>query len=820
MKEKQLQDVLKPQIDRICSESSGAERHSRISALYKRYAYHPIYSLRMALGLFTQIPFLMAAYYFLSNYEVLKRQRFLFIRDLSRPDMILWGVNLLPIVMTLINMLSACIAPGFGRKETLKAWGIAILFLALLYTSPAALLLFWTCNNLWGLIENLRLHYVAEGKSPFAAMFENFFAISRSLPNSFAGSRFAKFALLAVFLVATHAVVSASLSYYVAEAMLAITLCETTLLFQAVFVTRREKKRILPPWLNALPWISAVVLGLLFYGSFWKYFSLGANNVSEARGASFDIFNVFAHVSRGGARNARLIVIGFFICLVMIIVFARVGRKADIFERQTPSGWDYAMIALSAIIPGTLQMLNNLDYLSVRTVWIYYLVLVGLVFAVYLMVSFVWRGQFSKRDIALIVSVFMFCLIINPSTQRYFRRYGLPTLVFALVFLPSVAFAVSRERNSRNITLLLLVSIIFPLVNFLAKPDSINLSGSGPVFIEKSVEIPEENRDSVFLLVYDAIPDLETIEALGIGSVRLREILRSYGFKVYPNTYSIGNHSLLSMGLTYDIARSPAEKSTQYLRDLCAGDSKVFRIFSRNSYSTCTIQDNYMTGGHSFTDESFPPVRRVVVFEKESLLSLLMGILVGEFRFDVIISANTSDESFHEFLRGTAVKKEGSWFTAAHYNLPGHSQNLGALRPDETEVFVERYVEALAEMGKDIEAILINKPSAIIILIGDHGPYLTGDGFQWNPLSNYPLDEITELMIRDRFGTLVAIRWPDPERASKYDANLLVNQDIFPVVFAYLADSEKPLDLMVKEKKSVIKERVFIDNGVFIKQHE
>jgi hypothetical protein len=44
----------------------------------------------------------------------------------------------------------------------------------------------------------------------------------------------------------------------------------------------------------------------------------------------------------------------------------------------------------------------------------------------------------------------------------------------------------------------------------------------------------------------------------------------------------------------------------------------------------------------------------------------------------------------------------------------------------------------------------------------------------------------------------------------------LVNQDIFPAVFAYLADSETPLDLMVKEKKSVIKERVFIDNGVFI----
>jgi hypothetical protein len=124
------------------------------------------------------------------------------------------------------------------------------------------------------------------------------------------------------------------------------------------------------------------------------------------------------------------------------------------------------------------------------------------------MVSFIWRGQFSERDMALVVAVFMFCRIINPSIQGYFRRYGLPTLVLALVFLSSVAFAVSRERNSRNVTLLLLISIIFPAVNFLSKFDSINLSGMESVSTEHSVEIPEANRDSVFLLVYDAIPDL------------------------------------------------------------------------------------------------------------------------------------------------------------------------------------------------------------------------------------------------------------------------------------------------------------------------
>ncbi|MDR3165987.1 MAG: YidC/Oxa1 family membrane protein insertase [Synergistaceae bacterium] len=823
MKEKQIQDVLKSQIDKICSESSGAKRHARISSLYRRYAYHPIYSLRMALGLLTQIPFLMAAYYFLSNYKALEGRRFLFIRDLSRPDMVLWGINLLPIVMTLINMLSACIAPGFGRRETLRAWGIAFLFLALLYASPAALLLFWTCNNLWGLLENLRLYYVSEMENPFAAMFANCFAILRSLPGSFAGSRFVKFAPPAAFLVVMQAVVSASSAHLTqfdfAEAVIAITLCAVMLFFQTVFIILRERKRILFPWLNALPWISAAVSGGILYGSFWKYSLFDIKDIPETREVLFVLFNAIASASRGEARNVRLIVMGFFICLVMIVLFAKCGRKTDISGRQGPNGWDYAVIALSAIAPATFQALNNSDYLSFRTVWVYYAILVILAFAVYLMVSFIWRGRISERDTALIASVFMFCLIINPSAQGYFMRYGSPTLVFALMFLPFTALAASGERNSRNIALLLLISIIFPFVNFIRLFVSINLNLPEPVSVENNIKIPESNRDSVFLLVYDATPNLETLEALGVNSAPLGKILRSYGFKVYPNTYSIGNHSVLSMGLTYDIAYKTDGRNFRNLCDTCAGDSKAFRIFSRNSYGTCIIQDDYMTGGHSFADESFPPMRRID-FEKESLLSLLRGILIGEFRFDLRVElrttdSNSSDESFHEFLRGNAAAKEGPWFTAAHYGHPGHSQNSGALLPNETELFVERYLEALAEMEKDIEAILIDKPSSIIIIMGDHGPYLTGDGVQ---LVNYSLDEITELMIRDRFGTLVAIRWPNPERASKYDADLLINQDIFPVVFAYLTDSDTPLDLMVKEKKAVMKERVFIDNGIFIQR--
>jgi hypothetical protein len=42
---------------------------------------------------------------------------------------------------------------------------------------------------------------------------------------------------------------------------------------------------------------------------------------------------------------------------------------------------------------------------------------------------------------------------------------------------------------------------------------------------------------------------------------------------------------------------------------------------------------------------------------------------------------------------------------------------------------------------------------------------------------------------------MVAIRWPDKDKAARSDASLITNQDVFPIVFAYLMDDPFPLSL-------------------------
>ena len=88
-------------------------------------------------------------------------------------------------------------------------------------------------------------------------------------------------------------------------------------------------------------------------------------------------------------------------------------------------------------------------------------------------------------------------------------------------------------------------------------------------------------------------------------------------------------------------------------------------------------------------------------------------------------------------------------------------------------------------MRGDIEAILGSNRDAIIIINGDHGPYLTKNCTLLKQ-QQYPPETIDRLDIQDRFGAFLAVRWPD-SRYEPYD-DITVLQHLFPAVFSYLAE--------------------------------
>ena len=159
--ERNVQKKLTPKISKIKTVYKGDEQYMLISAYYRQNHYHPVYAMRSTFGLLIQIPFFIAAYTYISHLEVLKGESFLFIADLAKPDKLIpiaGGINFLLVFMTLINCTAGAVySKGLGYKDKIQLYGIALVFLALLYNSPSALVLYWTLNNIFSLLKNIYL---------------------------------------------------------------------------------------------------------------------------------------------------------------------------------------------------------------------------------------------------------------------------------------------------------------------------------------------------------------------------------------------------------------------------------------------------------------------------------------------------------------------------------------------------------------------------------------------------------------------------------------------------------------------------------------
>ncbi|MGN0728803.1 YidC/Oxa1 family membrane protein insertase [Treponema sp.] len=158
--ERALQAKMKPQVNRIKKFFKGDEQYMILSTYYRQNHYHPIMSLRSAFGILIQIPFFTAAYTCLSHMAALQNHHLLFISDLGMPDALFsvgpLTINVLPLIMTAINCISGAIyTKGLPLREKLQVYILALVFVVLLYNSPAGLVIYWTMNNVFSLIKNI-----------------------------------------------------------------------------------------------------------------------------------------------------------------------------------------------------------------------------------------------------------------------------------------------------------------------------------------------------------------------------------------------------------------------------------------------------------------------------------------------------------------------------------------------------------------------------------------------------------------------------------------------------------------------------------------
>lgn len=154
--ERQMEARLQKGVAHIKKTFRGDERMMILQTYYRQNDYKPTYVLRSAVSLMLEIPFFMAAYRFLSGLQLLQGVPFGPIADLGKADGLLrlggLSVNILPVIMTAVNLVSCVIfTKGAPKKTKIQLYGMAVFFLLFLYDSPSGLVFYWTLNNVFSL---------------------------------------------------------------------------------------------------------------------------------------------------------------------------------------------------------------------------------------------------------------------------------------------------------------------------------------------------------------------------------------------------------------------------------------------------------------------------------------------------------------------------------------------------------------------------------------------------------------------------------------------------------------------------------------------
>jgi YidC/Oxa1 family membrane protein insertase len=159
--EMELQAKMAAPIREAKSKYKGEQQFNEIERIYNEHNYHPIKSVRTALGLAIQIPFLLAALLLLIDYPGLTGQHFLFVGDLGSPDRTLLlpfftesplsHVNLLPLIMLAITFTESFVTSGTDMATKVRSNIVGVVIFVIIYPLPSGIVLYWTFNNLWSL---------------------------------------------------------------------------------------------------------------------------------------------------------------------------------------------------------------------------------------------------------------------------------------------------------------------------------------------------------------------------------------------------------------------------------------------------------------------------------------------------------------------------------------------------------------------------------------------------------------------------------------------------------------------------------------------
>jgi len=497
------------------------------------------------------------------------------------------------------------------------------------------------------------------------------------------------------------------------------------------------------------------------------------------------------------ARGPLIILAAGMLLIFLVLKLAARGRKFSFRNNSEKLRRGDVALILLPLTPVVQYIINNQDILSPLDS-VYVLAVFSIFSILFIIVSpAVFRAVGSTRMIVSLGLAFTYTvtnMALLTSEFRWFARGSLPIQFYHFISVFLFCWLLYYLANRK---LLYFAIAVFFLVNSTNQIASQGSQTAAPVWVDSGNGIQKmvgtrkpHLLPNIYLLVYDAYVSNETMIGYGLDNSAQEHHLKTLGFSLYPGTYSLFGSSIGSIGrvfsVTEDLYGNP--------RKAVSGDGAVIHILKGMGYATYGVfySDYFFQGIGSSYDFSFPSSKA-----SSSPPNLLVkAIFMGEFRIDIKYDQPTRAQFEGHKQRVFENIPGNPRFIYMHDDLPGHSQNSGICRPNAIALFEGRLSRANSQMKQDVEVILRNDPEAIIIVAGDHGPYLTKNCAELG--DQYDISEVSRLDIQDRNGAFLAIKWPS-EKFSDYD-DITVLQDIFPAIFSFLFEDAGILATKVKSE--------------------
>tara|TARA_B100001287_G_scaffold86010_1_gene71869 strand:- start:7967 stop:8617 length:651 start_codon:yes stop_codon:yes gene_type:complete len=135
----------------------GEVRFREIEKIYLENNFHPIQNVYKGTSFYLILPIFISAYlFFLNNINFFDIDMF-GILNLSKPDKILFGFNLLPLLIFVINFLDSNYRNS-GKLSGQKTYlVISFIICLLIYNMPSSMTLYWLTNSIFSLLISIRI---------------------------------------------------------------------------------------------------------------------------------------------------------------------------------------------------------------------------------------------------------------------------------------------------------------------------------------------------------------------------------------------------------------------------------------------------------------------------------------------------------------------------------------------------------------------------------------------------------------------------------------------------------------------------------------